>query len=421
LIDSAGIVNERDQAAIFNFCSLLEKRKTSLINAKNKSEICPLPGDDILIVISKLILSFEQQAAVYEEDAKGENREELIKKATELEATKFLSQQKKGIEEEVARLKVVHKLKEAINLTNTQQLSIKKSALSDELITSEYVKRFNKELVDLGAKRIKVEMIKTKASKGHVYHQIKLKDCNASVRTAEVLSEGEFRITSLAGFLADVEGKPNNTPFVFDDPISSLDQDFEESTINRLIRLCNKRQVIVFTHRLSMLALLEEAAKKEKIEYEIVCLRSEYWGVGEPGDTPIFAKKTDRALNFLLVERLARARRAIKTGQQEYELIAKGICSDFRILLERLIENDLLADVVQRFRRSINTIGKIHKLAKITQEDCQLFDELMTKYSKYEHSQSYETPVVLPEPDEIQHDIEKVKTWLDEFSKRVAS
>jgi hypothetical protein len=57
-------------------------------------------------------------------------------------------------------------------------------------------------------------------------------------------------------------------------------------------------------------------------------------------------------------------------GKQEYNWIAKGICSEIRITLERLIENDLLADVIQRFRRSITTKGKLDKLAKITTADC---------------------------------------------------
>lgn len=66
-------------------------------------------------------------------------------------------------------------------------------------------------------------------------------------------------------------------------------------------------------------------------------------------------------------------------------------------------------------------MGKIHKLALINKEDCQLFDDFMTKYSRYEHSQSYETPVELPEPDELKADIERILTWIQEFNKREAS
>ena len=118
-------------------------------------------------------------------------------------------------------------------------------------------------------------------------------------------------------------------------------------------------------------------------------------------------------------ERLIRATKVFHDdGKSEYDILAKGICSDFRILLERFIENDLLADVVQRYRRSINTLGKIQKLALINVEDCEMFEEFMTKYSKYEHSQPYETPVELPEPYELKADMDKLSSWFIEFKKR---
>ncbi len=304
-------------------------------------------------------------------------------------------------------------------LTNTQQLSVKKSALADELITSAYIQRFNDELIKLGASRVPVELVKSRTEHGRVYHQIRLKDCCEKAPSAEVLSEGEFRIVSLAAFIADMEAEDSGAPFIFDDPISSLDQDFEEASVARVVELCRKHQVIVFTHRLSMLSLLEDAAKKEGIEPHIVCLRCQPWGIGEPDEAPLFAKKPDKVLNTLLKERLPRAKKVLQgSGVNEYEVLAKSICSDVRILLERLIEKDLLANIICRFRRSVQTSKKINKLARITAKDCKMFDELMTKYSCYEHSQSDELPVSLPLPDKIESDLEHLKTWLDEFKKR---
>ena len=110
-----------------------------------------------------------------------------------------------------------------------------------------------------------------------------------------------------------------------------------------------------------------------------------------------------------------------KTCIIEYEMIAKGICSYFRITLERLIENDLLADVIQRFRRPIITQGKLHKLAKITLNDCKYIDNLMTKYSQFEHSQPNEAPISIPGPDELGDDLQTLKSWRDEFEKRQIS
>lgn len=118
--------------------------------------------------------------------------------------------------------------------------------------------------------------------------------------------------------------------------------------------------------------------------------------------------------------RLARARKILdEDGPGEYESYAKGICSDIRILIERLVEKELISEVVLRFRRGIQTKGRIHNLAKITSDDCKFIDDFMTEYSKYEHSQSSETPVATPDPDELEADVTKILDWFDEFKKRV--
>ena len=42
----------------------------------------------------------------------------------------------------------------------------------------------------------------------------------------------------------------------------------------------------------------------------------------------------------------------------------------------------------------------------------------MAKYSKYEHSQPYENPVTILDPDEIENDLEDILNWLADFKKR---
>ncbi|WP_201318510.1 AAA family ATPase [Paenibacillus sp. EPM92] len=420
--NSIGITSDEEKQAIIEFCATLKKRSDSLTTVTSLDQLEILPLEDLLKSFEEAASSKEQQAADYEKLDQMENRDDLKSSVVELEAQKWLNQNKPVISENIKMLSKIAKYKTAIALTNTQSLSTKKSSLSNELITAEYINRFQKELQYLGGARINVELTKTRAERGHIYHQVKLRNCPPNIRTSEVLSEGEFRVVSLAGFLADVEGGADNTPFIFDDPISSLDQLFEEATVKRIAKLSLTRQVIVFTHRLSFLTLLEDAAKEAGIQSSVTWLRAESWGIGEPGETPVFAKSPEKALNQLLNDRLSRARKILlENGRTEYDLLAKGICSDFRILIERFIENDLLGDVVQRFRRSVNTLNKIHKLAYISVEDCKLFEEFMTKYSAYEHSQSYETPVMLPEPDELKNDMERIKAWLGDFKKRTTA
>lgn len=168
-----------------------------------------------------------------------------------------------------------------------------------------------------------------------------------------------------------------------------------------------------------MLTHLEEAAKVAGVASRTVALNREPWGTGEPGETPFSARKPDKVINGLLNDRLARARKVLmEKGKAEYELYAKAICSDMRILVERLVEDTLLNEVVRRFRRAVHTQNKIGGLAKIKPEDCQMIDELMTKYSRYEHSQPNEAPVALPEPDDIAVDLTRLQAWLKEFSER---
>lgn len=417
--NSIGISSDEEKRNIIEFCDAMKKRKESLVGANSLAQLTFLPSEDLLMSFNEAAAAKEQQAADYEKLAQLENRDELKKYVVELEAQKWLHQNRTVIEENVNILRKKTKFKASIALTSTQSLSNKKSSLSNELITTEYIKRFQMELQSLGGSRIDVNLLKTKAERGHIYHQVKLKNVASNIRTSEVLSEGEFRIVSLAGFLADVEGGSDNTPFIFDDPISSLDQTFEEATVKRIAKLSLSRQVIVFTHRLSFLTLLDDAAKEAGIDSNVTWLRAESWGTGEPGDTPVFAKQPDKALNLLLNDRLARASKIyLEHGRSEYDLLAKGICSDFRILIERFIENNLLGDIVQRFRRSVNTKGKVHKLAHISLEDCKLFEGFMTKYSHYEHSQSYETPSMLPEPGELKGDMERLIYWWAEFKER---
>jgi hypothetical protein len=143
------------------------------------------------------------------------------------------------------------------------------------------------------------------------------------------------------------------------------------------------------------------------------------WGTtGEQDEFSVERKKPDRAMNDLN-SRLVKARNASEARDIElYDSIIKSICSDFRKTIERFIEIVLLADVVQRHRRAINTMGKIQKLAKIQKTDCDLIDEMMSKYSRFEHSQSHESPIVFPTPDEFASDIKRMTDWYTEFSAR---
>lgn len=404
-----------------------------------KSYYAQLSARRALIVADNLVAEFgtypetaewlkaaQTMASGYTEQAReflnGFNEQERaikVARQRELSARKWIHGQKAAVATEVVRLVKVAALDKAKDLCSTRAISFKKGALAEELITPTYVKAFNAELKRLGAKRVKVALIKTRVERGAALHQVKLHEAVHNKPIQDVLSEGEHRIVCIAAFLADMSSKPNGSTFVFDDPISSLDLDYEEAVVQRLVELSGSRQVVIFTHRLSLLGMVQDYAKKADASARIIHIRKEPWGAGEPGDEAIEAAKPKTVLNKHLPERIAAAKSVFeKEGEVAYRVQAQSICTETRKLVERMIELELLADVIQRHRRAINTLGKLDKLADIQVDDCRLLDEMMTKYSRYEHAQSAEAPVELPLPDELSEDVATLKKWRDGLELR---
>jgi ABC-type dipeptide/oligopeptide/nickel transport system ATPase subunit len=415
-MEAAGIDDNETKTSATDFLTAIDARKQTCLKAETIKDLAPLPDRVPLIRIVQFARNLARQTRSYEKDAKGQNRPELQQRNKDLASRKWLHEQRQAIDREVERLSDIQQLRAALELTSTTALSRRKSVLTDELITSAYINRFECELKKLGAHEISVELKKTHAEIGRVYHRVSLRNVKKDRKTTDILSEGEFRIVSLAAFLADTEGRSSRTPFVFDDPISSLDHVYEEQAAKRLVKLSESRQVIAFTHRLSLVGYLMKYAEKNKTKPEVVCL-SKYIP-GDIADLPIDLKSTDKAVNSLLNERLAVARKALDQNDARYEIEAKALCSDIRVLIERVVEMDLLNEVVRRFSQEVNTKGKINALSAITEADCRFIDEYMTKYSRYEHSQPEETPVCLPQPAEIESDLNSIKLFINEIRQR---
>ena len=72
----------------------------------------------------------------------------------------------------------------------------------------------------------------------------------------------------------------------------------------------------------------------------------------------------------------------------------------------------MLNEVVKRFRRDIQTKGRLTRLADISSDDCNLIDEMMTKYSYYDHSMSDETPLSEFSIEDIEEDALRVRNWI---------
>ncbi len=170
-----------------------------------------------------------------------------------------------------------------------------------------------------------------------------------------------------------------------------------------------------------MLGTVRHFSEKKSIKPDVVSIRSADWGTGEPAPIPLSQSDIKTTLNTLINQRYQAAKKSSENGDFEYaEILLKSICSDFRTLVERSVENDLLCGVVQKFQCPVHTL-KLKDLTKLKDEDCNFLDSLMTKYSGLEHSQPAESPVELPTSDDLLVDMTKLKKWREEYSKRTAA
>lgn len=372
---------------------------------------------DFFNSLDEIVVQLEQEVTQHDIDAKDFDKAKVKSDLLNIKSKEWASAYIDVMKAELQRLVDVRQIDERLKLVRTNGLTTKSGEISKEVITSAYIQRFNNELKALGANKIKVELVKTRIAYTKVKHKVQLLGIDITHiqnNNTKVLSEGERQVVTLAAFLADVTAKPNKTPFIFDDPISSMDQTYEEKTAKRLVALSKDRQVIVFTHRLSLFGLLNTFGQIDSKH-----IRREIWGCGQHSEIPLFAKKPINSLKDLKNNRLQKAKKALnEDGMDFYYPLAKAICSDIRILMERVVEIILLADVVQRHRREIHTLNKVDKLAKIKIEDCQLIEKIMSDFSTYEHSQSDESPVEMPDPDIIEEAIDSVLVWHEEFKNR---
>jgi energy-coupling factor transporter ATP-binding protein EcfA2 len=372
----------------------------------------------------------EQKLLIASQDAEGLSK--LQNELNDLLMLDWCNDNLQAILDELERVKKVDLLKKATKRTNTAEITKKKTALAKQELVGGYQERFVKELKYFGAQRISVKPNEIQGNKGKVRFLLNIEGAERTAPLEEILSEGEARVVSLSNFLADTSISPITAPFIFDDPVSSLDVEFEERVAQRIMELSKERQVIVFTHRLSLACLLRDAYKrysesqkqtgdgKKIVLKEIPLCRLEK-RIGLTAGLNTLGGSIPQGLDSLLA-RVKQAKVKEESGDiNGYQSDVKSICSDTRMLCERAVEEVLLLGIVTRFKRAINTKDKLQPLTKIEAKDCTLIGDLMTRYSVFEHSQSVEMPSTPPTLDELKSDIENLKAWISEFKKRTSS
>ena len=399
----------------YSFAKIKEKN-----NVDEKYELCKnISISEILFEITEKIIEFSNESERLSKLIETEEQKKLEMEIISFKGRKWIYDNLDDIQAVLNDSNKMHKYSEARKLIKTNKITAESNILANELITESYIQRFSQELKQL-ASSIKVKIQKGQSVKGKTPYQVVLEtEQETKSRTIDILSEGEQRIVALAAFFADATGRNECTPIIIDDPISSLDSRYEQKATRRIAELAQNRQVIVFTHRISFLVGLIDECKNLDVKCTPKYIRSAHSGKGLSDFENVYHGKLTTQLNGLINDLEANKKRDIDS--QDYINCKDRTCQQFRICVERSVEEVLLFGMVKRFNKVIMTNGKLKNLLKIEEEDCNIIDSLMTKYSFNEHSQSIDGPYIDYTNEEIIKDILQFKEWIKCYNKKTST
>ena len=164
---------------------------------------------------------------------------------------------------QIERLKAIEAIEEASKDTATNKITTQSARIAQALVTNRLRGRFAIEVDKLGVAGLAIELQQAKTTAGVPFFQVRLIN-KPNEPVGKVFSEGEHRCVALAAFRAELSTIDAQSAIVFDDPVSSLDHLHRDRVAARLAESGQTRQVIVFTHDMAFLLLLDEACRTAK-------------------------------------------------------------------------------------------------------------------------------------------------------------
>lgn len=335
----------------------------------------------------------------------------------ELEDRQRLSAHRDNIIIEMNRIKTFGCFNSALATTNLSLITRFISELAKTGSLGLINAAFAKELVALNFKSFDVET-KTQGSAGQ--QKLTLQISRNASKIGHIASEGEQKCIALAGFMAELTIDNRKSAIIFDDPVNSLDHKWRRKFAKRIADEALHRQVIVLTHDLPFLMMLSEESSNP-INIQSITRRGKLSGFPQ-GRPPWDALKTvDRIgqLKQLEVE-LRRYTKRDDFIEDIYSRDAKHIYGKMRETWERLVEEWLIRNVVQRFSRAVQT-QNIRYIADSTPEDVATISAGMGKCSTYFEGHDTATGLgvtEMPDIDELLADITALDVYFKALKKR---
>lgn len=307
------------------------------------------------------------------------------------------------IDDEIVNLE---KIKSKITTTSISTLS---KTAHNELLTENLKVSFKSELDKLGHTNLNVSLIEAGTSKGVA--NTKLEICKNN-KITDILSEGEQKAVAIAMFLAELSFKEEPYPIVFDDPVTSLDNNVMKSFVERVLELNN--QIIIFTHNAYFLSLIETADNGHICKnMDNGCSKNKgkhiyLYEIKEVSDVSkglIISKDADNSETDLEI-----AKECLNNKNRGYEVQA---AIHIRLAIEKLIDEKILLNITPQRYTSKNNRIDFNKLKQLgnNQTLIDILDECYDRISggkNHDGLESRENPLQERELKDILDKIDAV-------------
>nr|WP_249178571.1 AAA family ATPase [Burkholderia cenocepacia] len=372
--------------------------------------------NDAVVRLGEVADALETQAKTLEASADEAARAKLVLERVELDARHKLREVKDAVLEAISKYEYCAKLQKCIDGTDTRGISRKSTDLSRTLASKELADALNDELTRLKCQELQVAM-KPESPGGRTQFKLTLQ-LPGNATPAAILSEGEQRAIAIASFLAETKLSGGRGGIVFDDPVSSLDHRRRWEVAERLVEESLQRQVIVFTHDIYFLCILDQKADELKAPFQANYIRRTGDGFGAHSDGLPFDVLGTKNRIGKLRQMLVEVRKAHADGNEDaHRALTSRAYSDLRLAWERCVEEVLFNGAIQRFGEGIST-QRLKEVA-VSDDDYHAIEAGMTKCSKFEHDAAVRVGrLPVPQPDELSEDIEKLESWRDLVVRR---
>lgn len=282
-------------------------------------------------------------------------------------------------------------------------------ALSNKYFNQKYIDTFNDECKKLNG-NFGIDINHT-GSAGKSYRQLKLKGRNPNA----VLSEGEQKVIAIADFLSEMQLSEVNRGIIFDDPVTSLDNDRKKQIAERLAFQATLKQVIIFTHDLVFFYHIKNFSKKflnginNSFAHHSLERESPLCGKVVANTSPANEgqyREPTKAEGWLMKSKGA-------TGNEKIDCAKAGL-SALRTSYEALAIFTVLGGTVQRFDPQIR-MGRL----KDIKFDKLLIETIVEKHGEISDLIEGHLPSddfgIIPSPEILEEQIENFKTLKEQL------